>query len=54
MDAIPHWPGAFLIGGLSGHGFKFAPLLGRIAAALLTEEPLNYDLGRFSLARFAA
>ena len=53
VDAMPHWPGAFLVGGLSGHGFKFAPLLGRIAARLLTESATHHDLSRFALARLA-
>ncbi len=52
VDEVPGLPGAFLIGGLSGHGFKFAPLLGEIARGLLTGEPLSYDLSRFALFRF--
>jgi monomeric sarcosine oxidase len=38
--------------GFSGHGFKFGPLIGRIAADLLTQGKTSYPLDRFSLARF--
>jgi glycine/D-amino acid oxidase-like deaminating enzyme len=52
IDAVPDLPGAFFIGGLSGHGFKFGPLLGEIALALLTDTPTPYDLSRFACTRF--
>jgi sarcosine oxidase len=38
--------------GFSGHGFKFAPLVGRICADLATGEPPPIPLDRFSAARF--
>lgn len=53
IDAVPGLPGAFVFSACSGHGFKFTPLLGQIAAALATDAPLPYDLSRFRLARFA-
>jgi monomeric sarcosine oxidase len=42
-----------LVTGFSGHGFKFAPLVGRISAELLLTGQTTYDITRFSLARFA-
>jgi monomeric sarcosine oxidase len=36
----------------SGHGFKFAPLVGEIAACLATDRQPPIDLARFSLDRF--
>jgi sarcosine oxidase len=36
----------------SGHGFKFAPLIGEICARLTLGEDLEMDLSRFSLTRF--
>ncbi len=53
MDAVPNLPGAFVVSACSGHGFKFTPLLGQIAARLVTGQPVPYDLSRFRLARFA-
>jgi len=41
-----------VIGGLSGHGFKFASALGEIAADLLLNGSTRFDLGSFSLSRF--
>jgi monomeric sarcosine oxidase len=42
-----------LVTGFSGHGFKFAPVVGRISAELLLTGQTSYDITRFSLARFA-
>jgi len=36
----------------SGHGFKFAPLIGEIVAALATDRSPPVPIGRFSLSRF--
>jgi len=36
----------------SGHGFKFMPLIGEIAAGWVLDRPIRYDLTRFRLARF--
>ena len=49
VDALPGHVGVFVISACSGHGFKFAPLMGEIAAKLLTEKPLPHDLSRFRL-----
>ena len=37
----------------SGHGFKFAPVIGEIAADLATTGATPHDISRFRLARFA-
>jgi sarcosine oxidase len=37
----------------SGHGFKFAPVIGEILADLLTKSARRHDIERFSLKRFA-
>lgn len=37
--------------GFSGHGFKFAPLIGRLLAELALEESPSFNLGRFSAVR---
>ncbi|MDE2125160.1 MAG: N-methyl-L-tryptophan oxidase [Armatimonadetes bacterium] len=52
-DGLPGVPRAFVIGGLSGHGFKFAPLLGELAACRALDKPLPCDVERFRLSRFA-
>jgi sarcosine oxidase len=38
----------------SGHGFKFAPLIGRILADLATAQPTPLPIERFLTARFAS
>ncbi|HEY5341441.1 MAG TPA: FAD-dependent oxidoreductase [Candidatus Aquilonibacter sp.] len=40
--------------GFSGHGYKFAPVIGEIAADLATEQPPPFDIGFLSLARLLA
>ncbi len=37
--------------GFSGHGFKFAPLIGRLLAELALDRTPSYDLSRFSALR---
>jgi len=36
----------------SGHGFKFSPVIGEIAAAMLTDQSPHFDLTLFKLGRF--
>ena len=40
-------------GGFSGHGFKFAPVVGEIVTGLLVEGGTRYDIGFLSHKRFA-
>ena len=54
IDRVPGQPNIIVLSACSGHGFKFAPLLGRIAADLAAETPVPYGLSRFRLSRFAA
>ena len=49
VDGIPGIEGAFFISACSGHGFKFAPLMGQIGAQLAVGGRSNYDLSRFRL-----
>jgi sarcosine oxidase len=37
----------------SGHGFKFAPVLGEVLADLATRSMTDHDIGRFRLSRYA-
>jgi sarcosine oxidase len=45
--------GCVVLGGDSGHAFKFGPLLGRLAADLAQGRRLPADCDRFRVARFA-
>jgi sarcosine oxidase len=51
VDHLPGEPRITWVGGLSGHGFKFTVLLGRIAAWMAAGRAVPWDLSRFSLAR---
>jgi len=42
LDHVPDRPGLLVAAGDSGHGFKFAPVLGRIAADVLERKPNRY------------
>lgn len=53
IDNVPGHPNMLMVTGLSGHGFKFAPVLGEIALQFARGERSNFDLAPFSLARFA-
>jgi sarcosine oxidase len=42
-----------VVSACSGHGFKFAPVIGDIAADLAIDSETKRDISRFSVARFA-
>ena len=52
LDRHPALPRVILATGCSGHGFKFAPVLGEIAAALALDEEPPVALETFALTRF--
>lgn len=52
VGALPDDPRVVYVAGLSGHGFKFTVLLGRIAADLALGRDPGFDLTRFSPVRF--
>lgn len=59
LDALPGMPDAVVVSACSGHGFKFAPLTGRIAAELVMSgrtkvEPFERDRARFAFPRAQA
>ena len=53
IDRHPQHPKLVMCGGFSGHGFKFAPVVGEIAADLALDGGTRHDIGFLSLARFA-
>jgi sarcosine oxidase len=52
IDKHPEFSQVTLAAGFSGHGFKFASVLGEVLADLATDTKHGYDLGLFSLRRF--
>jgi len=52
IDRLPGCPQVIIVSPCSGHGFKFAPVIGEIVAELVTTGATRHDIGRFSLARF--
>lgn len=48
----PGQPGVVLAGGFSGHGFKFAPVIGEMCAQLVTDGSTPYDIAFLSARRF--
>jgi sarcosine oxidase len=49
----PDHPQVILASPCSGHGFKFASVIGEILADLATEGRSRFDLTPFALSRFA-
>jgi len=47
VDRHPQHPNVVFAAGLSGHGFKFAPVVGEILADMATRSALNHDVSRF-------
>lgn len=52
IDRVPDDPRVVVAGGLSGHGFKFAPAVGRLVAELVTTDASPHD--SFSFAHHGA
>ena len=52
LDRHPEYPQVLLASGFSGHGFKFASVVGEIMADLVEHKESDYDLGLFKLSRF--
>jgi sarcosine oxidase len=53
IDRLPGAPNVIVASPCSGHGFKFAPVLGEVLGALTTEGSTRHDISRFRLERFA-
>jgi sarcosine oxidase len=47
IDHPPEQPDVLLASACSGHGFKFAPVIGEILADLVQHKPARFDLGVF-------
>jgi sarcosine oxidase len=54
VDFLPESPRVLVLSACSGHGFKFAPVMGDIAADLLLDGATRRDISRFALKRFAS
>jgi len=52
IDTLPGHDNTLVITGLSGHGFKFASVLGEIACKFALGKEPGFDLTPFSLSRF--
>jgi sarcosine oxidase len=54
IDVHPAVPGVAFASACSGHGFKFAPVVGEILADLAVTGSTRHDIDRFRASRFAA
>jgi sarcosine oxidase len=52
IDRHPGTPSIVIASPCSGHGFKFAPVIGEILADLATGKPTGHDISRFRIDRF--
>ena len=52
MDTHPRHPNVTLVSSCSGHGFKFASVVGEIAAELALDGQSRHDIEMFRLDRF--
>jgi sarcosine oxidase len=54
IDRHPRWPQVALACGFSGHGFKFASVVGEVLADLTLDGTTRHPIGFLALARFGA
>ncbi|WP_254766650.1 N-methyl-L-tryptophan oxidase [Salinilacihabitans rarus] len=52
VDTLPDHPRVTVAAGFSGHGFKFASVIGEVLADLALDGETDHDIGMFSLDRF--
>jgi N-methyl-L-tryptophan oxidase len=52
IDHLPGHEGFWIIGGFSGHGFKYASVIGQIARDLVLRKSTGFNLEPFHLGRF--
>jgi sarcosine oxidase len=53
VDRHPDYPQVYVASPCSGHGFKFASVIGEIMADLVETGATRHDIGLFRLDRFA-
>jgi sarcosine oxidase len=53
VDRLPGAPNVIVASPCSGHGFKFAPVIGEVIADLVVDGATRRDISRFALSRFA-
>ena len=53
VDRHPRHSEVLVVSACSGHGFKFAPVIGEIVSDLWVEGETRHDLERFRLGRWA-
>lgn len=53
IDGVPGEEGLWVIGGFSGHGFKYASAVGEVACDLVRRGESRFDLSSFKANRFA-
>jgi sarcosine oxidase len=53
IDALPGAPSVIVVSPCSGHGYKFASVVGEIAADLALEGGTDHDIGMFRIDRFS-
>lgn len=51
VDSLPRHPQVILAAGFSGHGFKFASVIGEILADLAQDGHTRHDISMFALTR---
>lgn len=54
LDRHPHFSNVLIVGGFSGHGFKFSPVVGAMLAEMVNEFRADEGIELFSLRRFMA
>ncbi|XP_064612602.1 peroxisomal sarcosine oxidase-like [Liolophura sinensis] len=52
LDTHPHWKNIVIGAGFSGHGFKLAPVVGKVLSELAQGKSPSYDLTPFRIQRF--
>ncbi|KAH3693176.1 hypothetical protein DPMN_192578 [Dreissena polymorpha] len=52
LDHHPVWKNVVIAAGFSGHGFKLAPVVGKVLSQMATGQKPSYDMTPFRIDRF--
>ncbi|OWF42686.1 Peroxisomal sarcosine oxidase [Mizuhopecten yessoensis] len=52
LDRHPAWNNVVIGAGFSGHGFKLAPVVGKLLCELVMDKTPSYDMSPFRIDRF--
>ena len=52
IDYLPDHSDIVVVGGFSGHGFKFTPIIGKIVSDMILENDISLNMSPFKIDQY--